>query len=269
MKVQLLPSTFSEDGAASTRQHLTCMVINDSVAFDAGSLAMATTERQKRNIRDVVISHAHLDHIAGLPLFIDDLFSTLRGPVRIHATESVVGVLEENIFNWKVYPRFSELRNDFGPVVEYVLFEPTRAFSVNGLTVLPIEVNHKVPSCGFVISDGETTIATTGDTAPTEVFWEHLNGLDSVNAVMVECAFPDELADLASISHHLTPSALEGELAKLKRTDCQLFVVNIKPAFRDRTVEQITAFSGGRIEVLEPGTSYELERPNESFHAEN
>ena len=77
MKVQLLPSTFDESGKASSRQHLPCFVIDDVVAIDAGSLAMACTDQQRANIRDIVLSHAHLDHIAGLPLFIDDLYSVL------------------------------------------------------------------------------------------------------------------------------------------------------------------------------------------------
>ena len=37
---------------------------------------MAASSVQQSAIRDVVLTHAHLDHIAGLPLFIDDLFST-------------------------------------------------------------------------------------------------------------------------------------------------------------------------------------------------
>lgn len=257
MKLQLLPSTFDADGSASVRQHLTALVLDDAVAFDAGSLAMACTEEQKAGIRDIVISHAHLDHIAGLPLFIDDLFSTLTEPMRIHATSSVVEVLEEHIFNWSVYPRFSELTNDFGPVVEYVEFQTGSRFEVANFSVLPIEVNHKVPSCGFIISDGRATIAMTGDTTATGIFWEQVNDLESVDAVLVECAFPDGLSELAEISHHLTPAGLSGEIAKLRRTDCEIYVVNIKPAFRQQIVEQIERLDDSRLRILEVGRRYE------------
>ncbi len=75
MKLQLLPGTFDENGMASPRQHLSCFVVDDCVAIDAGSLAMAASTVQRKQIRDVVLTHAHLDHIAGLPLFIDDLFA--------------------------------------------------------------------------------------------------------------------------------------------------------------------------------------------------
>ena len=257
MKLQLLPSTFEENGAASPGQHLTCFVVDDSVAFDAGSLAMATNCRQKQNIRDIVISHAHLDHIAGLPLFIDDLFATLTEPIRIHASTDVIEVLERDIFNWRVYPRFSELSNGKGPVLEYREIEPGKSFTVGELSVLPIGVNHKVPSSGFIVSNSASTVAMTGDTAATGLFWETVNSERSVAAVLIECAFPNELKDLSAISYHLTPAGLKEELKKLQREDCEVYVVNLKPSFRNETVRQIMELDIPRLNILEVGKVYE------------
>lgn len=257
MKLQLLPSTFDENGAASPGQHLTCFVIDDAVAFDAGSLAMASSCRQKQNIRDIVISHAHLDHIAGLPLFIDDLFATLTEPIRIHASADVIEVLERDIFNWRVYPRFSELSNGKGPVLEYREIELGREFNVGGLSVMPVGVNHKVPSSGFIVSNTTGTIALTGDTAATGRFWETVNAESRVSAVLIECAFPNELSDLSAISHHLTPASLKEELSKLQREDCEIYVVNLKPAFRNDTIRQIVELDIPRLNILEVGRVYE------------
>src|SRR6478672_5501039 len=116
MKVQLLPSTIDENGKASARQHLMSIIIDDCVAIDAGSLAFSCSEQQRRDVRDIVLTHTHLDHIAGLPLYIDDLFASLTEPIRVHATAEMIEILERDIFNWQVYPRFSELSNDHGPV---------------------------------------------------------------------------------------------------------------------------------------------------------
>ena len=96
MKIQLLPSTFEENGTASPRQHLSCLVIDDCVTIDAGSLAMAASAAQKKQVRDIVLTHAHLDHIAGLPLFIDDLFATLETPICVHGTAEVIETLERD-----------------------------------------------------------------------------------------------------------------------------------------------------------------------------
>ncbi len=233
------------------------MVVDDRVAFDGGCLALACSEVQRRQIRDVVLSHAHLDHIAGLPLFVDDLFSTLTEPVRIHAAGSVIEALEKHIFNWEIYPRFSELNNEHGPVLQYHEFTPQDPFEVKHLTVRAVEVCHKVPSSGFIISDGKSVIALTGDTAPTEEFWIAVNSLPRLDALLIECAFPSNLSGLASISHHLTPGNLSDELTKLERPASAIYVVNLKPAFRDLVVQEIEELRIGELRILEIGKVYD------------
>lgn len=257
MKFQLLPSTFDETGHASARQHLACFVIDDLIAFDAGSLAMGTTAQQRKQIRDVVISHAHLDHIAGLPLYIDDLFATIKRPIQIHATEEVIEILERDIFNWSIYPRFSELRNDHGVVLEYRQFEVEKEFTVKHLTVKAIDVNHKVPSVGFLVSDGKSSFALTNDTAEINHFWDCVNEQEKLSAIFVECAFPDELGELAANSHHLTPKVLQNELAKLT-LDCPIYVVNIKPMYVEQVACQIKQLNIKNLEVLSVGKVYEF-----------
>ena len=257
MRFQLLPSTFEENGAASARQHLTCFLVDDCVAFDAGSLAMASNAVQKQQVRDVVLSHAHLDHIAGLPLFIDDLFATLDEPIRIHATAEVINILERDVFNWSVYPRFSELTNDNGAVVEYKPFQSGVPFSVRHLTVRAVDVNHKVPTSGFIISDGKGAVALTGDTAALDGFWRCANENENLAAVLIECAFPDELRELAETSHHLTPSGLRRELEKVECPSCPIYVINLKPMYREQTIRQIEALGIKNLRILEVGKAYE------------
>ena len=255
VKFQLLPSSF--DGAvASPRQHLTCVVIDDLVAIDAGSLAMAATPVQQQRIRDIVVTHAHLDHIAGLPLFVDDLFSTLTEPITIHATQPVIDTLERDIFNWSIYPRFSELENSSGPVLRYEAFGLAEEFTVKNLTFRAIEVNHKVPSSGFLISDTKSTVALSGDTAGTEGFWTLVNATSNISAILLECAFPDELHDLAAVSHHLTPKRMKLELEKCEKA-CPVFIVNLKPMFREKIVEQIARLNVSDLQILEVGKVYE------------
>ncbi len=258
MKLQLLPSTFDENGCASARQHLSCFVIDDRVAIDAGSLAMAANARQKNLIRDVVLTHAHLDHIAGLPLFIDDLFAGLESPIRVFATREVIEIIERDILNWEIYPRFSELTNRHGAVLEYHPFEIGTKFSVNHLQIKPAAVNHKVPTVGFVISDDETTFAISGDTSEMDEFWQVVNAEKKLDALLIECAFPDELEDLARSSHHLTPKKLAAELNKLNCKNCSVYVINIKPAYFEEVVRQIGKLEIANLKIFEVGKSYEL-----------
>ena len=257
MKVQLLPTTFDRNGRATAQQHLCCFVIDDRVAIDAGSLAMATTPEQKQNIRDIVLTHAHLDHIAGLPLFIDDLFATLESPVRVFAAPEVVEILERDIFNWHVYPRFSELRNKFGEVLEYETFTDGMEFAAAHLRIKPVKVNHKVPTVGFIISDGKSKIAVSGDTAQMDEFWQVLNEEENLSALLIECAFPNELEDLASASHHLTPENLKNELAKFRHEKCPVYVINLKPMYCEKIVGELEALKIKNLKILNVGQIYE------------
>src|SRR6186997_1408628 len=100
MKIQMLPSTIDENGKASDRQHLLRIIVDDRVAIDAGCLALSCSDLQRSQVRDIVLTHTHLDHIAGLPLYIDDLFASLKEPIRVHATAEMIEGLERDIFNW-------------------------------------------------------------------------------------------------------------------------------------------------------------------------
>lgn len=258
MRVQLLPSTFDENGTASVRQHLMSVIVDDCLAVDAGSLAFACSHKQRELIRDVVLTHTHLDHIAGLPMFIDDLFATLMEPVRIHATREMIETLERDIFNWSIYPRFSELKNSVGPVVEYCEFERGQSFRIKHLVVKSIAVNHQVAANGYIVSDGAGAVGITGDTAETDDIWAAFNAEPDLKAILVECAFPDDLKELAAVSNHLTPNNLAIELRKFNRPECPVFVINIKPMYRTAVVSQLEALAIPNLSFLEIGKVYDL-----------
>lgn len=257
MKLQLLPSTFGENGIASAQQHLACFVIDNCLAIDAGSLAMSTSPEQKMLIRDVVLTHAHLDHIAGLPLFVDDLFATLKEPIRVYASKKVIRCLHEHIFNWEIYPRFSELTNDYGAVLEFRKFKLGETFDIKHLKLKALNVNHKVPTVGFIVSDQNSSIAFTSDTSKMTGFWKKINKEEKIDAVLIECAFPNGLRKLAEVSHHLTPDCLREEIGKLK-IDCPIYVVNLKPMYYETIVAELLELEIENLKILEVGKVYEF-----------
>lgn len=243
---------------ASQRQHLLTMIVDDRIAVDAGCLALSCTDDQRNQVRDILLTHTHLDHIAGLPLFIDDLFASLTSPIRIHVTKQMKDILERDIFNWSVYPRFSELSNESGPVIEYREFESGTQFEVAHLSVRSVPVNHQVAAVGYFVSNGDTSIAITGDTAETDEFWDLCNETESLKSVLVECVFPDEMERLSIDSNHLTPRRLASELKKLKNADLPVYVTNLKPMYRERVIEQLRVASIPRVNIMEVGKVYEF-----------
>ena len=242
---------------ATLEQRLTCFLIDDCVAVDAGSIAIALTNEQREKVRDIIVTHPHMDHIASLPIYIDDLYPSLRQPIRIHATEEVIGLLERDVFNWNVYPRFSDLKNNYGPVMEYVPIPIGKPFSVAHLNVVAVPVNHIVPTVGLVISDGRKSVAFSSDTAETDEFWKLLNAMKVLDALLVEASFPNRMAKLANVSRHFTPASLNEELKKLTHNGMDIMAVHLKPTYREEIAEQLKALNIPKLSVMEPGRVYE------------
>ena len=257
MRIQLLPSTFDAKGQATLDQRLTCFVIDDRVAVDAGSIAIALTNEQRSTVRDIIVTHPHMDHIASLPIYIDDLYPSLKEPMRIHATPEVIKLLERDVFNWNVYPRFSDLKNDYGPVMEYVPIPLGQPFPVAHLTVTAVPVNHIVPTVGLIVSDGERSVAFSSDTAQTEAFWKLLNETQHLDALLIEASFPNRLAKLAEVSRHFTPASLGQELKKLNHNGLDIMAVHLKPAYREEIIEQLDALQIPNLGVMDPGKTYQ------------
>lgn len=258
LKIQMLPTTINAKGCATAQQHSCCLIIDDRVAIDAGSLAMSVSDVQRAQIRDVVLTHAHLDHIAGLPLFIDDLFASLTSPVTVYAMPSVIESLENHIFNWTIYPRFSELENDFCRVLRYQPLDVEKETDIAHLKMKAVEVNHKVPSVGFIFSDNATTAAISGDTSEMDRFWDVLNKEEKIGAIFMECAFPDYLSDIAASSHHLTPKKIKKELKKCRHQDSAVYLINLKPMYREPIVREISALGVDNLKILEVGKVYNI-----------
>ena len=256
MRIQLLPSTFDGEGRATSEQRLTCFLIDDCVAVDAGSIAIALTSQQRENVRDIIITHPHMDHIASLPIFIDDLYPTLKEPVKVYATPEVIDLLERDVFNWNVYPRFSELKNDYGPVLQYVPIPINTEFTVGHLKVIAIPVNHIVPTVGLIVSDDQSTVAFSSDTAETEEFWQVVNRIPHLDALLIEASFPNSMSKLADVSRHFTPASLNEELGKLNHNGIDILTVHIKPAYRQTVIDELLALKIPKLKVMEPGQTY-------------
>lgn len=257
MRIQLLPSSFDVAGRASPAQRLTCFIIDDRVTVDAGSIGIALSEAQRRTVRDIIVTHPHMDHIASLPIYVDDLFGELEEPVRIYATSEVIELLKRDVFNDNVYPRFDQLSNQHGRVMEYVPFEVGREFTVAHLKVTAVPVNHIVPTVGLTVNDGKITVAFSSDTAETDAFWETLNRSKHLHALFIEASFPNSMIELATASKHLTPRTLRSELNKLNHNGMDILAVHVKPAYRETVANELAALGIEKLKMMEVGRVYE------------
>jgi ribonuclease BN (tRNA processing enzyme) len=235
---------------------LTCFVVDGRVAVDAGSIAIGLTDSERETVRDVILTHPHMDHVATLPIFVDDLFGSLTEPVRVHATREVCEMVARDVFNGTVYPPFQDFDNGRTRVMQFVPFDAGREFRVAHLRVKAVPVTHIVPTVGLVVTDGAATVAFSGDTAATEEFWRILNDEPRLDALLIESSFPNSLSKLAEVSGHLTPAALGLELRKLSHKDLDILAMHLKPSFRLQLIEELAALCVPRLSAMEPGREY-------------
>lgn len=254
MRVKLLPSSA---GRPSQYQCLTSFVIDGRLAIDAGSVGFALEPNQIGSIRHFIITHAHADHTASLPIYVAEAFPLLEAPVIVYGTTEVISALREFVFNDQIWPDFEQiqLNNGSGPALEFRQLEPRVTTSIAGFKVTPIPVNHVVPTFGFLIENESAAVLFTADTYVTQEIWTAARVAENLKAVFVDVSFPNEMEELAEASKHLTPALLATELRKLDRA-VDVYAVHIKPTNREEVIRQITALGDARVSVGEIDRDY-------------
>jgi len=234
---------------------MTSFLVNGNVCLDAGWVSGALSLREQVKVKDVVISHSHLDHTCSLPFLIDNNFSAPGFILRIYAIPEVIASMKNHLFNNHTWPDFTCLPNDLTPVLKLIEVPPEEPFRINGISIRAVRVSHVVPTTGFLVEDKTGTVAYSSDTGPTERFWELTNRVKNLRAVICETSFPNELQDLANVSGHLTPQTLDRELRKL-RQDVPVYLYGPKPRHLARIRKQVRALGRRRLTFLVQGKTY-------------
>jgi len=233
-------------------------VIDDRIAIDGGSIGFALPPNEIGGVRHVIVTHAHADHTASLPIYVAEAFNVLTEPIVIYGSDEVIATLRKHVFNDHVWPDFEkiQLRNGSGPVVEFRELRARQQQLIDGINITPIPVNHLVPTFGLLVQNETATIAFTSDTYTTDEIWRVARESDDLKAVFVDVSFPNELAEVAEASKHLTPELLVEELKKLDR-DVEVYAVHIKPTNRDKVIKQIHELTGSAVSIGEINRVYE------------
>lgn len=254
MQITLLPSAISRT-SPSDRQHLTSFIINDDLAVDAGSLGFYGTPQEQARIKHVLISHSHADHIASLPMFLDNAFEAGSDCVTVHGSRAVLDSLQSDMFNNRVWFNCLAMSPVEPPLLQLSLLEPETSVMLAGLRITPVEVNHTVPTFGFVISDERSAVIIASDTGPTDRLWRIANETPNLKAVFLEATLPDSMTWLANVSKHLTPALFAAELRKLKRT-VLVIAVHLKARFHDQVVQELRSLGLSNVQIVRPGETY-------------
>ena len=252
MRVHFLPSSFGDPSL----QLATSLVVNDTLAVDAGCLGFADLDVQLP-VRDIVLTHTHIDHVGSLPIFLVNMFQSDVPTPRVLAPADVLQSVRDDLFNDRLWPDLVRLSTPDASLVELVELpsgEPSEVGEVRGT---PVPVNHVVPTYAYLIEEPGCSVLVVTDTSETNRVWEYARERDDLAGVFIESAFPESQQELARDSGHLTPSGMARQLDQLQRP-VRSIVVHLNPLVRETLVNEIEALGREEVEIGLPGTIYEF-----------
>jgi cAMP phosphodiesterase len=214
VKIELVGSSI---GAGATFQNMTSYIINDSVAIDAGCLGLVAPLTRQLAIQHVLLSHSHIDHVATLPIFLDNVFSPDRECPKVYASRNVWDCLSRDVFNDRLWADLSGIAIEEGQFFTPIELQSESTFKIAGLSITPVSVDHSVPTLGFLVEDDRVAILIVSDTGPTERIWELARQqlfYAKLRAVFLECSFSNSFEWLAKKTAHLCPRLFAAEFAK-------------------------------------------------------
>lgn len=240
--------------------NLTSFLLNQTVLLDAGSVTSSLPLADQAAIQEILVTHAHLDHIKDILFLADNLIELVarneHGALRIRGLAPVLESIRTHLLNDTIWPDFTILPTFTNPVLTYTPLEPGEWLDLAGLRVVAIPVNHATAASGYVLRDpaSGSHFAFTGDTGPTVDWWSFLNNLPfTLEHLVIEASFPDTMEELALLSKHLTPKLLRTELNKLHARP-KIYISHMKSTFSTQIQEQLhQALDGYTYHLLRDG----------------
>lgn len=254
MKIKILGWSGGIGGSLRT----TSFLVDDDVLVDAGTGLGDLPLNQMTGIRHIFLTHSHMDHITGVPLLADSMFGVHDEPIIVYAQEKTIKALKAHIFNWIIWPDFSELPNKEKPCIRFKVMRPGEKITIRSLGIEMIPVNHTVPGVGYCFTDRNSTVAFSGDTTTNDTLWSRLNDYGKIDLLFVECAFANHDLEISRISKHYCPSLLTVDLQKLRHRP-EIWLTHFKPGEEDAIYQEcVDTISGFSINRLSGGEVFEL-----------
>jgi ribonuclease BN (tRNA processing enzyme) len=245
-------------GGIGKNLRTTSYLLDEHILLDGGTGVGDLTLEQMRDIRHLVLTHAHLDHIAGFALMLASIYDSIDHTIQVHAPETVINALKNSLFNWQVWPDFSQLPSPEAPIIQFNSVNETEPFFIDDYQIEAVALSHTVDSYAYLISHNYSHLCFFGDTGPTDKIWQRINqsGIDYV--IIVEVSYPNDKKQLAADSGHYTAELLAVDLAKLTHKP-QVFIQHLKPCVESIVTEQCQqALSNYPVQFVHQLTSIQL-----------
>lgn len=235
MRVRILGCS---GGIGGRHLRTTSMLVDHDILIDAGTGVGDLSLAELALIDHVFLTHSHLDHIACLPFIVDTVGDMRNRPLTVHATEATLEIVQAHVFNWAIWPDFSEIPTKDAPFLRYSKIELGSPVKIDGRSFAAVPANHTVPAVGYHLDSGKASLVFSGDTTVNDELWKVVNKIGNLRYLIIETAFSNREKQLAVASKHLCPSMLADELLKLQR-EAEIFITHLKPGQVELTMQEL------------------------------
>jgi 3',5'-cyclic-nucleotide phosphodiesterase len=97
----------------------TSFLVDSDILIDAGTGVGDLTLAELSQIDAIFITHSHLDHVASIPFLVDTVGGMRSRPLVVYATRATTEILRNHLFNWAIWPEFSEIPTPEAPFLRY------------------------------------------------------------------------------------------------------------------------------------------------------
>jgi ribonuclease BN (tRNA processing enzyme) len=230
-------------GIGGRHLRTTSFLVDSDILIDAGTGVGDLSLAELSHIDHIFITHSHLDHVTSIPFLVDTVGGMRSRPLIVHATRATTEILRNHLFNWAIWPDFSEIPSPERPFLRYEELEVGRTVTLDGRMITPIPANHTVPAVGYQLDSGKASLVFSGDTGANDALWKVANRAPNLKYLIIETAFSNKERQLAEVSRHLCPSMLAEELTKLERS-AEIYITHLKPGEIENTMQEIEDSAG-------------------------
>lgn len=177
-----------------TRQ-TSCYYLPDAgIALDAGTGIYRLPKVLRGKSLDILLSHAHLDHVAGLTFLLDILSKHPVERIQIWGESDKLAAVREHLFHPLIFPADIEAK--------WNAIDESPEFVIGDTTVTWRHQEHPGGSVAYRLEwpDGKRLVYstdTTGDRSPGYVEWSR-----HADLLMHECYFRNEASEWAQKTGH-------------------------------------------------------------------
>lgn len=246
-------------GAIAQGCRTTSFLLDGDVLIDAGTGVGDLSLDEMAGIDHVLLTHAHLDHIACLPLMLDAVAARRLAagapPLQVHALPATIQALKTHIFNNHIWPDFTRLPHADTPLMHFTPIAVGQVLHLGGKAIEPLPAVHTVPAVGYAAAAASGHWVFSGDTERNPAFWQRVNQLP-VALLIIETAFSNREKELARRSLHLSPGTLAQELSQINPLPPHgrypIYITHTKPAETGLIMEEIERFDASPSQPQHP-----------------